>query len=56
MPLRHRKIGGNLRLVGRGDFRMDNCSIHKSDEIEVLVASVGARIIYLPTDSPDFSP
>jgi transposase len=35
---------------------MDNCSIHKSDEIEALVASVGARIIYLPTYSPDFSP
>jgi transposase len=35
---------------------MDNCSIHKSEEIEALVATVGARIIYLPTYSPDFSP
>ncbi|MBE9041497.1 IS630 family transposase [Oscillatoriales cyanobacterium LEGE 11467] len=35
---------------------MDNCSIHKSAQIEALVAAVGARIIYLPTYSPDFSP
>jgi len=35
---------------------MDNCSIHKSDEIEALIQSVGARIIYLPPYSPDFSP
>ena len=35
---------------------MDNCSIHKSEEIEALIQSVGARIIYLPPYSPDFSP
>lgn len=35
---------------------MDNCSIHKSDEVEALITSVGARLIYLPPYSPDFSP
>ncbi len=35
---------------------MDNCSIHKSDEIEGLIQSVGAKLIYLPPYSPDFSP
>ena len=35
---------------------MDNCSIHKSEEIEALIQSVGAGIIYLPPYSPDFSP
>jgi len=35
---------------------MDNCSIHKSKEIEKLIESVGAKLIYLPPYSPDFSP
>lgn len=35
---------------------MDNYSIHKGEDIEQLVASVGARVIYLPPYSPDFSP
>ena len=35
---------------------MDNCKIHKSPEIEALIASVGATLIYLPPYSPDFSP
>lgn len=36
---------------------MDNCSIHKNNpELEALVAAAGARIIYLPPYSPDFSP
>ena len=35
---------------------MDNCSIHKSLEIEALIAQAGARLIYLPPYSPDFSP
>jgi transposase len=36
---------------------MDNCSIHKHNpELEALVAAAGARIIYLPPDSPDFLP
>ena len=35
---------------------MDNCSIHKSDEIEALITAAGATLIYLPPYSPDFSP
>jgi transposase len=36
---------------------MDNCSIHKNNpELEDLIAAAGARIIYLPPYSPDFSP
>jgi transposase len=35
---------------------MDNASIHKSPEIEALIAQAGATLIYLPPYSPDFSP
>ena len=35
---------------------MDNCSIHKGAEIEALITGAGARLIYLPPYSPDFSP
>lgn len=35
---------------------MDNCSIHKSKEIEALILAAQANLIYLPPDSPDFSP
>jgi transposase len=35
---------------------MDNCSIHKGKEIEALIQAAGAKLIYLPPYSPDFSP
>jgi len=35
---------------------MDNCSIHKGKEIENLIEMAGAKLIYLPPYSPDFSP
>jgi transposase len=35
---------------------MDNCSIHKGGDIEKLIESAGAKLIYLPPYSPDFSP
>ena len=35
---------------------MDNCSIHKGKEIKNLIEGVGAKLIYLPPYSPDFSP
>jgi transposase len=35
---------------------MDNCSIHKGKEIEALIKQAGAKLIYLPPYSPEFSP
>lgn len=35
---------------------MDNCSIHKSEEVAALIQAAGANLIYLPPYSPDFSP
>lgn len=35
---------------------MDNFSSHKVDGIQALIESVGAKLIYLPPYSPDFSP
>ncbi len=35
---------------------MDNCSIHKDETVLRLIESAGARLIYLPPYSPDFSP
>lgn len=35
---------------------MDNCSIHTGEEIRHLIEAAGARLIYLPPYSPDFSP
>lgn len=35
---------------------MDNCRIHLGKEIDNLIRQAGARLIYLPPYSPDFSP
>ncbi len=35
---------------------MDNCSIHQGETIEALINQAGARLIYLPPYSPEFSP
>lgn len=35
---------------------MDNYSIHKGEEVEKAIQEAGARLIYLPPYSPDFSP
>ncbi|MBV5262409.1 IS630 family transposase [Synechococcus moorigangaii CMS01] len=35
---------------------MDNCSIHKGKTIRDCIEAVGARLIFLPPYSPDFSP
>lgn len=35
---------------------MDNCSIHKGEDIRALIEAAGARLVYLPPYSPDFSP
>ena len=34
---------------------MDNISFHKRKEIKMLIESVGANILFLPTYSPDFN-
>lgn len=35
---------------------MENYSIHKGEEVKLAIEAVGARVIYLPPYSPDFSP
>jgi transposase len=35
---------------------VDNLKPHKADEVREAIASVGARIEYLPPHLPDFSP
>jgi len=35
---------------------MDNYGIHKGEEIEKAIKKAGARLIFLPPYSPDFSP
>ena len=35
---------------------MDNCSIHKVEEVTEAIEAVGARVIFLPTYSPALNP
>lgn len=35
---------------------MDNLSVHQVQDIEAMIAGVGAQLIYLPPYSPDWSP
>ncbi len=35
---------------------MDNCSAHKGEEVRKMIEAAGAKLIYLPPYSPDFSP
>jgi hypothetical protein len=35
---------------------LDNGSIHLGEEVRRLVEAAGARLVYLPPYSPDFSP
>lgn len=35
---------------------MDNCSVHFGETVRQLIEAAGARLIYLPPYSPDFSP
>ena len=35
---------------------MDNCPIHKLDEIEEAIEAAGASLLFLPTYSPDLNP
>ena len=35
---------------------MDNLSAHKVDGVRERIEAAGARLLYLPPDSPDFNP
>ena len=35
---------------------MDNLSAHKGEEVETLISSKGAKVLYLPAYSPDLNP
>jgi transposase len=35
---------------------MDNCSIHKEEEIRPMIEAAKEKLVYLPPYSPDFSP
>lgn len=35
---------------------MDNCSIHKGENIRKMIEGVGAKLIYIPTYSPEYNP
>ena len=46
-----------LPALGRGDILvMDNLASHKGQDVEQLLASVGAKVLYLPAYSPDLNP
>lgn len=51
-------IGGKLvpKLWPGAWVVMDNCSIHHRAEIEALITEAGARVLFLPPYSPEFSP
>jgi hypothetical protein len=43
--------------LNRGEIvLMDNCSIHKLDEIEDALAAAGAGLLFLPPYAPDLNP
>lgn len=46
-----------LPALNKGDIVvMDNLSSHKGREVEMLLASKGASVLYLPAYSPDLNP
>ena len=46
-----------LPVLNKGDIvAMDNLSAHKGDDVEVLIGSAGAKVLYLPAYSPDLNP
>lgn len=47
-------LGPHLR---RGDFvLLDNCPVHKVEEVEEAIVARGAWPVFLPTASPDLNP
>jgi len=48
---------GLIPTLKKGDLViLDNCSIHKVDGVKQAIESAGARLMYLPPYSPDYSP
>jgi len=46
-----------LPKLRRGDcLVLDNCSIHKTDDIRKLCRKAGVELLFLPPYSPDFNP
>ena len=46
-----------LPKLQRGDcLVLDNCSIHKTDDIRKLCRKAGVALLFLPPYSPDFNP
>ena len=46
-----------LPVLNKGDVVvMDNLSAHKGSEVEALIGSKGADVLYLPAYSPDLNP
>ena len=46
-----------LPLLRKGDIVViDNLAAHKGKDVEGLVASVGAKVLYRPAYSPDLNP
>jgi putative transposase len=43
-------------LKSRQILVMDNINFHKSCKVKILIESVGASILFLPTFSPDLNP
>lgn len=43
------------KLWGGACVIMDNCSIHKGEQIRTLIEGAGAKLLYLPTYSPEFN-
>ncbi|WP_255563465.1 transposase, partial [Wolbachia endosymbiont of Bemisia tabaci] len=35
---------------------LDNISFHKTPRVRILIESVGCKVLYLPTYSPDLNP
>ena len=35
---------------------MDNLAVHKRAEVAIAIEAAGARLLYLPPDSPDLNP
>ena len=67
VPGERGKIDGETRLflvaellvptLQRGEIVvLDNCSIHKQEEIEEAIEAVGAWVLFLPPYAPDLNP